>query len=1390
MKTLFSIALTACLTCWSGLAHTAVFAPDAEDLAAMSPQEQAKARETMRIILAGIPPEQKAIRIGGMEFDLCGRTPTSAFMCGRWVEGRVWVDFDSNVSTQNRQRFWDAAWEWEAIADLSFRRRTDQGTYVYVKSSDRNWSRCGIDGGGKRSLEIVNWNRKGTIMHEIGHALGLMHEHSRTNRDNYINIHWTNIEIGKKHNFYELWSTRYGGYDFDSIMHYAKRDFARHASSGNTISMKSGYEDWLDKIGQRNYLSERDKRGMAQRYGSVPTQIAEPKDEGIRWVHGETQRIRWRGFTDWASRVELIAGGEVVHEIADEVRFSSLDWVIPDPIPPGDNYRIRVTSCSTPSTTAESEHPFTIAAQPRLIYPSDAGIQWTLGQPYFIQWENIPGDEVEIFLYGQGGHILFTTLTPNTGIYEYRVNLPAHQATGRFEYGIEVASVSASHFALSPNPFAIGIYPLVTSPVAGAGPWLVGQTYPIRWAGFPPEDAQVRIVLESARFSGETIIAPATENNGLFNWSIPSNFFFADYHVRVESLLDSGRFGRSSVIVQIKGAEEILDPKGSGVNWYLGGRHTIRWSGFVGPTVRIDLCKNDRFLFTIAESAANTGHHQWRIPDIYVSTGDFFSIQIASRTNNSQHQISTCFTISNPPAIVVVPSDPGEVWTIGSARDIEWIGFPGDTVAIYLYRGEADFDPDSLRGRASAADETIWTLSAKAPNTGSFSWAPTKSIPEDTEYRIRIVSNTDGTIFDDSDHAFSILPADHASPIVTYPTASDVEWTRGATHPIHWRNFTGSFTVQIDLLKDGAVFMPIIASTPNSGTYYWTVPVGVRIGPGHKVRVQGSGTGMTAVSVHPFTINGTQRVKSPSDPEFRWYRGDTMTIEWENFMNHQEVRIDLCRRGELVRPIALYTFNDGHYEWPIPEDLPIQPFGSTFQIRVTSIGNEHESAFSLPVWIGARRDAMFSDAGWGVKSGGTYTIQWGGIAGSTVRIDLFQDGLFLRTLIASAPNTGVFQWMLDPKEIWLGSDYQLRITSLSDELETVFLDPAFDITPGPEVLAPRENAGWRIGRKYTIEWKHFGGTTVHIQLIHGGLTAPYLIAQGAPNQGAYDWTVPGHLNPGAGYQARVIGAGNIVETATSSAFEILPPSRVLQPAKDTLWTPNTEPVIEWEGFSGELVVIYLTRPNMDPITITETPDTEETINDGSYQAWTILPDMEEATDYRVQVVSVSDPVESAFSEPFKIESLPPTVFSPQPLDEIWFSGAEYAVEWTGFSTTMVQVELFRGSMPYRTMSSGTVNNGLFMWTVPVDVEFGNDFKVKVTSLDLESEYAFSGGAFTIAERPFEEEPTPTPTATPDPTPTGIHSSVWLVHGNNAPITTTPAPTPLTSPDAWPGAQPE
>lgn len=83
---------------------------------------------------------------------------------------------------------------------IKFKPYTGEETdYIRITAGNTGcWSAVGRVGGRQDvNLQVPGCvTKKGTVIHELMHAVGFLHEQSRFERDDYINIQWQNIQSG------------------------------------------------------------------------------------------------------------------------------------------------------------------------------------------------------------------------------------------------------------------------------------------------------------------------------------------------------------------------------------------------------------------------------------------------------------------------------------------------------------------------------------------------------------------------------------------------------------------------------------------------------------------------------------------------------------------------------------------------------------------------------------------------------------------------------------------------------------------------------------------------------------------------------------------------------------------------------------------------------------------------------------------------------------------------------------------------------------------------------------------------------------------------------------------------------------------------------------------
>ncbi|XP_069582853.1 embryonic protein UVS.2-like [Ranitomeya imitator] len=186
-----------------------------------------------------------------------GRTAISCSSC-LWPKsslGTVNVPYvlSSIYNAQQIQLFKTAMQEFETLTCVRFIPRTTEADYVSILSSSGCASYIGKLGGPQQvSLSVDTCMLRGIIQHELSHVIGFVHEHSRSDRDNFITIVTKNIATGNLVNFDKYATNNLGlEYDYGSVMHYPRNAFTTYVGQ-DTIVPKP---DPTVSIGQRYGLS-------------------------------------------------------------------------------------------------------------------------------------------------------------------------------------------------------------------------------------------------------------------------------------------------------------------------------------------------------------------------------------------------------------------------------------------------------------------------------------------------------------------------------------------------------------------------------------------------------------------------------------------------------------------------------------------------------------------------------------------------------------------------------------------------------------------------------------------------------------------------------------------------------------------------------------------------------------------------------------------------------------------------------------------------------------------------------------------------------------------------------------------------------------------------------
>ncbi|KAM3183271.1 hypothetical protein ACTXT7_010677 [Hymenolepis weldensis] len=200
------------------------------------------------------------------------RRAATAYKSRTWPYGVIPYIIQANFTSETKATIMKAMRHWENHTCLSFVEREPQHK-SYIIFTVKPCGCCSYVG--RRSEDEPqaisigkNCDKKGIVIHELGHVIGFWHEHTRPDRDDHVEILLENVVEGQDFNFKKMDSGEVNSlrepYDYSSIMHYAKGTFAK-ANKDETIRPKACCP--RPPIGQRIQLSPGDVRQTNKLYG-------------------------------------------------------------------------------------------------------------------------------------------------------------------------------------------------------------------------------------------------------------------------------------------------------------------------------------------------------------------------------------------------------------------------------------------------------------------------------------------------------------------------------------------------------------------------------------------------------------------------------------------------------------------------------------------------------------------------------------------------------------------------------------------------------------------------------------------------------------------------------------------------------------------------------------------------------------------------------------------------------------------------------------------------------------------------------------------------------------------------------------------------------------------
>jgi stress-induced morphogen len=203
-------------------------------------------------------------------------------------------------------------------------------------------------------------------------------------------------------------------------------------------------------------------------------------------------------------------------------------------------------------------------------------------------------------------------------------------------------------------------------------------------------------------------------------------------------------------------------------------------------------------------------------------------------------------------------------------------------------------------------------------NGSTYDWHISSSQTVGTHFKVLIVSTKNASIYDKSDHYFSIVKGTPGGTIkIIQPSASGISITQGDKYLISWEdNLTEKVNILLINYGTSPYDTTVIASNRTGSTYSWQVSSHQAVGTHYKVMIVSTVTpSVSAKSAHYFSIVApTSKIEAYPNPvatqltvKFNEKDNETYTLTLYNRYNMRVMTRTV--NSAYLKELRINTFN-------------------------------------------------------------------------------------------------------------------------------------------------------------------------------------------------------------------------------------------------------------------------------------------------------------------------------------------------------------------------------------------------------------------------------------------------------------------------------------------------